>query len=252
MTRRRGTCVLVGLPPGEFPTPPLRRGGQGPHDPRIVRGYARRPPGGPGDRERRKGSLPYPHAAARDGQRGSRRVAWRQGIGARRIDDVGARRARRLQTPGVPGSERWVDELPSDLRECVAAASKLSSGTLAARIREACSGLEAAHVTPELFDALLAMAGVKGSALPRRMAARRRRGQGVPKCRAPRRSGARPHLEAAGVPREGRDSAGARCGASRTRSPSTGARPPRPGPPGDRPAHRLERPWIFWQHGGEP
>ena len=69
-----------------------------------------------------------------------------------------------------PSSERWVHELLSDLRECVAAARKLPSGALAARIREACSGLEADDVTPELFAGLLAMAGVQGSGLPRRMA----------------------------------------------------------------------------------
>jgi glutamate/tyrosine decarboxylase-like PLP-dependent enzyme len=69
-----------------------------------------------------------------------------------------------------PGSERWVDPLLSDLRECALRARELPSGQLAARVREAFADLETSRVTPELFENLLAMAGVRGNQLPRRMA----------------------------------------------------------------------------------
>jgi glutamate/tyrosine decarboxylase-like PLP-dependent enzyme len=69
-----------------------------------------------------------------------------------------------------PASERWVDELLADLRASVEAARKLPSGALAERIRAAFADLDAAHVTPELFAGLLETAGVRGGALPGRMA----------------------------------------------------------------------------------
>jgi sphinganine-1-phosphate aldolase len=69
-----------------------------------------------------------------------------------------------------PGSERWVDSLLGDLRDSVIGASALPTGQLAARIRSTFANLDAASMTPELFEGLLAMAGVTGNGLPKRMA----------------------------------------------------------------------------------
>jgi sphinganine-1-phosphate aldolase len=69
-----------------------------------------------------------------------------------------------------PNSERWVDDLLSDLRECVEKARQLPSGELTRKIREAFSGLDATDVTPEVFQGMLGMAGVDGTSLPGRMA----------------------------------------------------------------------------------
>jgi propanol-preferring alcohol dehydrogenase len=76
MTRKRGTCVLVGLPPGEFPTPLF--GGQLHHDPRLVRGN----PQGHGRstrfRRRRQGQGRYRIAAACFDQPGLRKTPARR------------------------------------------------------------------------------------------------------------------------------------------------------------------------------
>jgi glutamate/tyrosine decarboxylase-like PLP-dependent enzyme len=69
-----------------------------------------------------------------------------------------------------PASERWVDDLLADLRASVEVARGLPSGQLAARIRAALADLDASKVTSELFAGLLGMAGVRGDALPARMA----------------------------------------------------------------------------------
>jgi hypothetical protein len=49
-------------------------------------------------------------------------------------------------------------------------AKALPSGELAAKIRTAFAGIDPATLTSESFAALLAMAGVHGTALPSRMA----------------------------------------------------------------------------------
>jgi glutamate/tyrosine decarboxylase-like PLP-dependent enzyme len=69
-----------------------------------------------------------------------------------------------------PAGERWVDDLLRDLRECVEAARGMKSGELAAKIQESFGALDASAVGHEVFEGLLAMAGVSGSALPDRMA----------------------------------------------------------------------------------
>ncbi len=69
-----------------------------------------------------------------------------------------------------PNSERWADDLIADLRECVEKARQLPSGELAVKIKEAFSHVDAASVTPEVFEGMLGMAGVTGTALPGRMA----------------------------------------------------------------------------------
>jgi glutamate/tyrosine decarboxylase-like PLP-dependent enzyme len=69
-----------------------------------------------------------------------------------------------------PASVRWVDALLADLRECVAKARELPSGRLAARIRGAFGALRAEDLDERVFADLLAMAGVSGAGLPRRMA----------------------------------------------------------------------------------
>jgi glutamate/tyrosine decarboxylase-like PLP-dependent enzyme len=69
-----------------------------------------------------------------------------------------------------PSGERWVDDLLRDLRECVEVARGLKSGELAAKIRESLGALDASAVGPDVFQALLGMAGLRDSALPERMA----------------------------------------------------------------------------------
>ncbi len=69
-----------------------------------------------------------------------------------------------------PNSERWADDLIADLAKCVERARELPSGELAAKIEAAFSNLDPEDLTPELFQNLLAMAGVDGTALPGRMA----------------------------------------------------------------------------------
>ncbi len=69
-----------------------------------------------------------------------------------------------------PASVPWVDDLLVDLGDCVEKARGMPSGFLAAKIREAFGDLEPEQVEPELFQNLLAMAGVEGSSLPGRMA----------------------------------------------------------------------------------
>lgn len=69
-----------------------------------------------------------------------------------------------------PASVKWVDALLADLRECVKSAKQLSSGALAAQIREAFGSLEPSALEGDAFAGLLGMAGVSGTALPDRMA----------------------------------------------------------------------------------
>jgi glutamate/tyrosine decarboxylase-like PLP-dependent enzyme len=69
-----------------------------------------------------------------------------------------------------PASARWTDAMLADLHECTLKARSLPSGQLAPKIREAFGQLKPEELTDELFQSLLAMAGVTGSSLPGRMA----------------------------------------------------------------------------------
>jgi glutamate/tyrosine decarboxylase-like PLP-dependent enzyme len=78
-----------------------------------------------------------------------------------------------------PANVKWVDALLADLRDCVAAAKKLQTGTLAAQITETFSQVDPDSLTDEMFQQMLGMAGIggsaprgtapRGSALPERM-----------------------------------------------------------------------------------
>ena len=69
-----------------------------------------------------------------------------------------------------PANVKWVDALLADLRDCVAAAKTLPSGTLAAQIKETFASIDPNVLTDDMFQSMLAMAGIGGSALPARMA----------------------------------------------------------------------------------
>jgi glutamate/tyrosine decarboxylase-like PLP-dependent enzyme len=69
-----------------------------------------------------------------------------------------------------PESVRWVDAMLADLHECTEKARLLPSGELAPKIREAFGHLSPEDLTDDVFEGLLAMAGIQGSGLPGRMA----------------------------------------------------------------------------------
>jgi hypothetical protein len=69
-----------------------------------------------------------------------------------------------------PESVRWVDAMLADLHECTEKARSLPSGRLAPKIQAAFGNLAPEELTDELFENLLAMAGVQGTSLPGRMA----------------------------------------------------------------------------------
>jgi sphinganine-1-phosphate aldolase len=69
-----------------------------------------------------------------------------------------------------PASVQWVDALLADLRVCVEEARALRSGDLAATIRAAVGGVDAATLNDETLGQMLGMAGVHGAQLPARMA----------------------------------------------------------------------------------
>jgi glutamate/tyrosine decarboxylase-like PLP-dependent enzyme len=69
-----------------------------------------------------------------------------------------------------PASVHWTDAMLADLHECTEKAKQLPSGELAPKIREAFGSLRPEDLTDELFESLLAMAGVTGTSLPGRMA----------------------------------------------------------------------------------
>jgi sphinganine-1-phosphate aldolase len=69
-----------------------------------------------------------------------------------------------------PASVHWTDAMLADLHECTERARSLPSGELAPKIREAFGHLEPEELTDDLFEGLLAMAGVTGTSLPGRMA----------------------------------------------------------------------------------
>jgi glutamate/tyrosine decarboxylase-like PLP-dependent enzyme len=69
-----------------------------------------------------------------------------------------------------PESVRWVEPMLVDLRECIEKAKRLPSGELAPRIREAFGNLAPEDLSEDVFDGMLAMAGLQGTGLPGRMA----------------------------------------------------------------------------------
>lgn len=69
-----------------------------------------------------------------------------------------------------PASVHWTDDMLADLADCTERAKLLPSGELAPKIQEAFGNLEPEELTDQLFEDLLAMAGVTGTSLPGRMA----------------------------------------------------------------------------------
>jgi sphinganine-1-phosphate aldolase len=69
-----------------------------------------------------------------------------------------------------PESVRWVDAMLADLHECTEKARLLPSGELAPKIQEAFGHLSPEDLTDDVFQGLLAMAGIQGSGVPERMA----------------------------------------------------------------------------------
>ena len=69
-----------------------------------------------------------------------------------------------------PASVKWVDALLADLRVCVEKAKGMPSGRLAATMREWVASLDPSTLSPETISQMLGMAGVRGLALPDRMA----------------------------------------------------------------------------------
>jgi glutamate/tyrosine decarboxylase-like PLP-dependent enzyme len=69
-----------------------------------------------------------------------------------------------------PASVKWVDALLADLRVCVEKAKTMESGNLASAVRDAFSSVDPASFTEETFSQMLGMVGIKGAALPERMA----------------------------------------------------------------------------------
>jgi hypothetical protein len=69
-----------------------------------------------------------------------------------------------------PESVRWVDPMLADLHECTEKARLLPSGELAPKIRRAFGHLAPEDLTEDVFQGLLAMAGIHGTGLPGRMA----------------------------------------------------------------------------------
>ncbi|MCU0268126.1 MAG: aspartate aminotransferase family protein [Acidimicrobiales bacterium] len=69
-----------------------------------------------------------------------------------------------------PASVRWVDEMLADLDASVVSARDLPSGELAAAIDAEFGGIDPDTVSGETIEAMLALAGASGDALPERMA----------------------------------------------------------------------------------
>ncbi len=70
-----------------------------------------------------------------------------------------------------PGSVHWVEPMLADLRESIEKAKLLPSGELAPKIKETFGHLEPKDLTDEVFEGMLAMAGITGGTeLPGRMA----------------------------------------------------------------------------------
>ena len=69
-----------------------------------------------------------------------------------------------------PASVHWTDAMLADLHECTEKARSLPSGELAPKIQEAFGHLAPEDLSDDVFEGLLAMAGVTGTSLPGRMA----------------------------------------------------------------------------------
>lgn len=69
-----------------------------------------------------------------------------------------------------PASVHWTEQMLVDLAECTERAKALPSGELAPKIQEAFGALDPKDLTDQVFEDLLAMAGVTGTGLPGRMA----------------------------------------------------------------------------------
>jgi len=69
-----------------------------------------------------------------------------------------------------PESVRWVEPMLADLRESIEAAKLLPSGQLAPKIQAAFSDLRPEDLNEDVFNGMLAMAGISGTGLPGRMA----------------------------------------------------------------------------------
>jgi glutamate/tyrosine decarboxylase-like PLP-dependent enzyme len=69
-----------------------------------------------------------------------------------------------------PESVRWVDEMLDDLGACTEKAKGMPSGELAAKIRDASGNTDPRDLDETVFQGMLGMAGVEGTALPGRMA----------------------------------------------------------------------------------
>ena len=69
-----------------------------------------------------------------------------------------------------PASVHWTDAMLADLHECTQKAKSLPSGQLAPRIQQAFGHLKPEDLSDDVFENLLAMAGVSGTSLPGRMA----------------------------------------------------------------------------------
>lgn len=69
-----------------------------------------------------------------------------------------------------PSATRWLDDFIKDLKESVAVAKTMESGHLSATIRDAFASVDPADLDEEVFNQMLAMAGMQGVGLPERMA----------------------------------------------------------------------------------
>ncbi len=69
-----------------------------------------------------------------------------------------------------PESVHWTDDMLADLRECTEKAKTMPSGDLAAQIKESFGSVDPQSVDDSMFEGMLGMAGIKGTALPGRMA----------------------------------------------------------------------------------
>ena len=69
-----------------------------------------------------------------------------------------------------PESAHWADAMLADLRECTKVAKSMPSGELAAKIKESFGNIDPQSLDDSVFQGMLGMAGIQGTALPGRMA----------------------------------------------------------------------------------
>jgi glutamate/tyrosine decarboxylase-like PLP-dependent enzyme len=69
-----------------------------------------------------------------------------------------------------PKGLRWAEAMLADLSDSVEAARKLPSGRLAATVKAAFDAMDPSDLTPEVFERMMSVVGVQGTALPGRMA----------------------------------------------------------------------------------